>query len=599
MRKSSYPLAPMFSGRASVALVLLLAAAAGCTAPVPQRPPADLVLLGGTIVTLDPQRPRAAAIAVSDFRIAAVGSDEEIRAFAGEATEVIDLRGRLVIPGFIEGHGHFLALGQSRTILDLTTATSWDDIVAMVAEKARSAQPGTWILGRGWHQEKWNAVPPGSVDGVPPHAALSAVSPDNPVRLTHASGHSSIVNAKAMELSGITAATADPDGGTIVKDARGRPTGLLRETAQRLVGDAIAASRQALSPETREAELRTWVRLAGEEALAKGVTSFQDAGSSFEEIDLFRAMAAEGALPVRLYVMVRRESNDDLEARLDAYRIIPKENDFIAVRSIKRQIDGALGAHGAWLFAPYEDLPQSAGLNLEPIEEIERTARIAIAKGFQVNTHAIGDRANREILDLYERVFVDNPGAKDLRWRVEHAQHLHPDDVPRFARLGVIASMQGVHCTSDGPWVPKRLGEARTAQGAYLWRALLDAGATVINGTDVPVEDIDPIASYYASVTRMMKDQTAFHPAQVMTREEALRSYTLDAAHAAFEEDLKGSLQTGKLADIVVLSRDIMTIPAEEIRSAQVDLTIIGGKVRFTRDERLAPSLQATRSQSR
>jgi len=572
----------------TAAMILTLAAAAGCGAPAPQHPPVDRVLLGGTVVTMDPQRPRATAIAVDDFRIAAVGSDEEIRAWVGEATEVIDLKGRLVIPGFIEGHGHFLGLGQSRTILDLTTAKSWDDIVAMVGEAARTAQPGVWILGRGWHQEKWDAQPAGSVDGVPPHDALSAAAPANPVRLEHASGHSCIVNARAMELSGLTAASPDPPGGTIVKDARGRPTGLLRETAQRLVGDSVVSSRETLSPEARDAELRRWVRLAGEEALAKGVTSFHDAGSSFQDIDLFRAMAAEGALPVRLYVMVRRESNDAMEARLDAYRIIPEGNDFLAVRAIKRQIDGALGTHGAWLFAPYEDLPQSAGLNLEPIEEIERTARIAIAKGFQVNTHAIGDRANREILDLYERVFKENPGKSDLRWRVEHAQHLHPDDIPRFARLGVIASIQGIHCTSDGPWVPKRIGETRASSGAYMWRALLDSGATVINGTDVPVEDIDPIACYHATVTRMMKDGAAFHPEQAMTREEALRSCTLDAARAAFEESLKGSLEPGKLADIVVLSRDIMTIPAAEIRSAQVDMTIVGGQVRFSRESRTA-----------
>ena len=562
------------------ALVLVFFLTAGC-AGKPQVPPADLILLGGNIVTMDPDRPRATALAVEGFRIAAVGSDDEIRAYQGSDSQTIDLEGKLVIPGFIEGHGHFLGLGQSKTILDLTTATSWDDIVAMVRQAAAASQPGTWILGRGWHQEKWSGLPEGSVDGVPVHDALSAASPDNPVRLTHASGHSSIVNAKAMELSGITAKTADPAGGTVVKDARGRPTGLLRETAQRLAGDAVAASRAALPAETQAAEMREWVRLAGEEALRKGVTSFQDAGSSFEEIDLFRAMAAEGTLPVRLYVMVRRESNDDMEAKLDVYRIIPKDNDFLAVRSIKRQIDGALGAHGAWLFAPYEDLPQSAGLNLEPIDEIERTARIAIAKGFQVNTHAIGDRANHEILDLYERVFRDNPGKTDLRWRVEHAQHLDPNDIPRFAALGVIASVQGIHCTSDGPWVPKRIGAARAASGAYMWRALLDSGATVMNGTDVPVEDIDPIACFHASVSRVMKDGTAFHPEQAMTRDEALRSYTIDAARGAFEEDRKGSLEPGKLADIVVLTRDIMTIPASEIRSAQVDMTIVGGQVRY------------------
>jgi predicted amidohydrolase YtcJ len=272
-----------------------------------------------------------------------------------------------------------------------------------------------------------------------------------------------------------------------------------------------------------------------------------------------------------------------LAERLADYRIIPEGNDFLSVRSIKRMVDGGLGAHGAWLLEPYTDMPDSVGLVLDSPETIEETGRIAIQHGFQLNTHAIGDRGNREILDVYARILAENPSARDLRWRIEHAQHLDPSDVPRFAELGVIASMQGVHAASDGPWLPKRLGGQRAGEISYVWRSLLDAGAIVTNGTDTPVEDIDPIASFHASVSREMANGKAFHPEQSMTRTEALRSYTIDNAYAAFEEHLKGSITPGKLADISVLSKDIMTIPLDEIPTAQVDYTIVGGKIAYSR----------------
>ncbi len=545
--------------------------------------PADLVLTGGKVVTVDDNVPEGEAIAITGYTITAVGSSREISAYIGDDTEVIDLEGRLVIPGFIEGHGHFTGLGRAKMILDLTKVTDWDEIVGMVEEAALEAEPGEWILGRGWHQEKWSEVPRPNVDGVPLHHGLTEVSPENPVNLTHASGHASFANALAREMAGIDRNTANPDGGTIVKDASGDPTGLLRETAQRLVGRAIASAGEGRTDADLDAEFREIVRLAGEEALSKGVTSFHDAGSNFATIDRFRNMAAAGELPIRLYVMVRRESNETMAERLAEYRIIPEGNDFLAVRSIKRQIDGALGPHGAWLLEPYLDLPDSTGLVLEPVDDIKGTCEIAIEQGFQVATHAIGDRANHETLDIYEEIFAAHPDKTDLRWRVEHSQHLAIEDLPRFAELDVIAAMQGVHCTSDGPWVLKRLGEERAESGAYMWRALIDSGAVVTNGTDVPVEDIDPIASYYASVARVCFDGTVFYPGQAMTREEALASYTINNAYASFEEDLKGSLTPGKLADIVVLSQDILTVPDEEITNTRVDYTIIGGEVRYKR----------------
>lgn len=453
-----------------------------------------------------------------------------------------------------------------------------------MASAVDEAEPGEWIFGRGWHQDKWDRVPEKAVDGVPRNDSLSAVSPDNPVLLGHASGHAAFANDAALAAAGIDEETEDPPGGTIVRAPDGEATGLLRETAQRLVNDAVDGYQARLPEQQQEPARRERVRLAAEEALRHGVTSFHDAGADFETIDFFRQLEAEGELPVRLYVMVRYESNEDMAAHLPEYRMAAEGNDFLAVRSIKRQIDGALGAHGAWLLEPYADLPDSTGLVLESVEDIERTAEIAVEHGFQLNTHAIGTRANHEVLDLYERVWqrAETDG-EALRWRIEHAQHIHPDDVPRFGALGVIAAVQGVHCTSDGPWIPSRLGEERTEAASYLWRDLIETGALIGNGTDVPVEPIDPIASYYASVSRMMPTGERFYPDQAMTRREALRSYTINNAYAAFEEDIKGSITPGKLADIVVLSRDILTTPEAEIPETRVDLTFVGGEPAYAR----------------
>ncbi len=546
--------------------------------------PADLVLRGGKVATVDPAIGETEAIAVTGYRITAVGSNADMDAYIGPATEVIELNGRLAMPGFIEGHGHYMGLGRAKQILDLTQVANWDEVVSMVAAAADRAAPGEWIFGRGWHQDKWDRVPEDAVDGVPRHASLSAVSPDNPVLLGHASGHAAFANAAALAAASIDDATADPDGGTIVRTPEGDASGLLRETAQRLVNTAVEAFDARMTDEQRDLLFRERVQLAGQEALRHGITSFQDAGASFQMIDFFKQLEAEGVLPVRLYVMVRGQSNEEMAEQLPRYRMLAEGNDFLTVRSIKRQIDGALGAHGAWLLEPYVDLPDSPGLVLEPVEDIERTAEIAVQHGFQVNTHAIGDRANRETLDLYERVWArTETDGKPLRWRIEHAQHIHPDDVPRFGQLGVVAAMQGIHCTSDGPWIPSRLGEPRTRLTSYPWRDLANTGAIIGNGTDVPVEPINAIASFYASVSRRMINGELFHPEHVMTRMEALTSYTLNNAIAAFEEDIKGTLTPGKLADIVVLSQDILTAPEAAIPATEVDLTFVGGELRYAR----------------
>jgi len=535
---------------------------------------ADLVLRGGKVVTVDQDLPEAQAIAVREDKILAVGTDEKISEFIGRGTEVIELDGRLAVPGFIESHGHLLGIGDAQLQLDLMDVENWSEVVSMVEAVASDAPEGELIRGRGWHQEKWSERPVPNVDGLPTHDELSRVSPNNPVVLRHASGHATFANAKAMEMSGITRETPDPDGGQIVRDADGNPIGVFRETASRLLGPA---TNEATRPDPRRQ-----VDLAVQELLSKGITSFQDAGSSFETVDLFKSMVEDGTLGVRLYVMLRA-SNEQLADKLPDYRIIGMGDDRLTVRAIKRGIDGALGPHGAWLLEPYEDLPGSAGLNTSSIESIEETARLALEHGFQLSTHAIGDRANRETLDIYERAFRTDPGRTNLRWRIEHAQHLHPSDIPRFAELGVIASMEGIHATSDAPYVLARLGVQRAGEGAYVWQSLLQSGAVVTNGTDAPVEDVDPIDSFYATVSRRLKDGSIFYPEQRMSRLEALRSYTLSGAYAAFEEDIKGSLTPGKLADIAVLSKDIMTIPEDEIPTAEVVYTIVGGVVMYDR----------------
>ena len=561
-----------------------------CAQPEDQPVPAtqdyaDLVIRGGEVITVDAALKVQHAVAVTGAYIVAVGTNAEMQAYVGQNTEVLELNGKTLIPGFIEGHGHFLGYGRAQQILDLSQANSFAGIVAQVAIAVDGAEPGEWIFGQGWHQDKWQQQAAALVDGVPLNRSLNAVSPNNPVYLGHASGHAAFANDLALALAGIDKKSSNPQGGTIVRAEDGRATGLLRENAQSLIRAAIGRDQKHQAPEIAEQNLREQIRLAGQAALSYGITSFHDAGASFAEIDLYKKLEAEGELAVRLYVMVRGESNADMATRLADYYMPAQGDDYLAVRSIKRQIDGALGAHGAWLLEPYEDLPDTAGLVLEPITEIEETARIAIAHGYQVNTHAIGTRANRETLDLYERVWAaQKTNGTSLRWRIEHAQHIHPTDIPRFAQLGVIAAIQGVHCTSDGPWIPSRLGEQRTMLTSYRWRDLIDSGARINNGTDVPVERINPLASYYASVARTMNNGEPFFPEQAMTPMEALHSYTLDNAYSAFEENLKGSITPGKLADLVVLSQNIVTISADKIMDTKVEMTFVGGKLRYTQN---------------
>jgi len=563
-------------------------------------PTADLVLLHGKIWTVDKDRPQAQAMAVKEGKVLAFGTDAEIQAYVGKDTKIIDLTGMTAVPGFIEGHGHLLSLGQSLMELDLTKAKDWDDIVALVAAAAKQAKPGAWILGRGWHQEKWSHPPQPNVDGLPLHATLDAVSPNNPVMLEHASGHGIYVNALALKLAGIDRNTQDPAGGEIVRDAKGEPVGMLRDNAMELVGRVYAETLKHRSEAENVAVFKEKVRLATQDAVKKGITTFVDQGEGFAALDELKKIADQGGLPLRLYAQVDTTADDSglpgaasyakygaveqLKRFLKRHWALGEDDYHFTVGTIGEVLsDGALGTHTAWFLKPYDDLPTSSGVSVTSPQEIRAIAEVAFDQDYQLAVHAIGDRANREVLDVYQAV-IGTHRDLDRRWRIEHAQHLDPADIPRFGKLGVIASMQSIHECSDAPYVVKRLGEERAKDGAYVWRTLMDSGAMIVNGTDVPVEDEDPIPNFYCAVTRRsLKDQVPFHPEQAMTREEALKSYTANNAYALFAEEQFGSLSPGMRADVTVLSRDIMSVPEADIPATQVVYTLVGGKVVYRR----------------
>jgi predicted amidohydrolase YtcJ len=546
---------------------------------------ADTILMNGNIYTVVGSQKTVQAIAIKGDRIMALGSNDEIEKFQSENTKVIDLEGQFTMPGFIEGHAHFSGLGNTLMNLNFLRSKNWDEIVGMVEEKVKTVKPGEWITGRGWHQEKWDKTPEKNILGYPYHDRLSEISPNNPVVLRHASGHGSFANKAAMEAAGINLETPDPKGGEIVRDpTTGEAIGVFEEKAQNIITDTYDDYLATLPEEEKLARWYQGISLAEQECLAKGVTSFQDAGSSFEEVDRYKKMAEDGELDLRLWAMIRRPY-DEMKDKMDGLPIIDAGNHFFTCRAIKAAIDGALGAFGAWMLKPYADKANFEGQNVSPIEELKNIAGMCLENDLQYCVHAIGDRGNRMTLDIYEEAFQKMPEKKNLRWRVEHAQHLDTADIPRFKDLGVIASMQGIHCTSDAPFVVKRLGEERAKYGAYPWRSLIDAGVLVTNGTDAPVEDVDPIESYYASVTRKRVDSgMEFFPEQKMTRAEGIYSYTFGNAIAAFEEDHKGSLEVGKLADIVVLSKDLINCPEEEIMDTKILMTMVGGEIKYEKN---------------
>ena len=539
---------------------------------------ADLIIENGIIYTMDDFNPIAESVAVRSGKIIGVGSNYYIQSFIGNNTKVLDLKGATMVPGLIEGHGHFMGLGYAKMRLDLSTVSSYDELVDMVSGAVAEANPGEWILGRGWHQSKWEPVPIPLVKGFQTHDKLSAISPNNPVWLTHASGHAAFGNAKAMELAGVTSETEFGFGGEIIKDLRGNPTGVFNERAQGLVS-------QYVETESEDNSSQRALELAVQACLENGITSFQDAGSGSNSINAYREGLSSNSLRVRLYVMLTSRDPDLLKEWYKKGPEIGTGNDYLTIRSIKLNTDGALGSRGAWLLDSYTDRPGHFGMATQSMDYVYEVSRDGLANGFQVNSHAIGDRANREVLDQYEKVFNENPKlAENHRWRIEHAQHIDPADIPRFGLMGVIPAIQGIHMASDRPWAIDRLGRQRIIESAYVWRDLIDSGAILINGTDVPVEPIDPIASIYASTARKTlkgKPEGGYEPNQKMTRLEALKSYTINAAYGAFEEDIKGSIEIGKYADFTVLSQNIITVPEDQILNTKVRYTIINGQIEY------------------
>jgi len=545
-----------------------------------EKEAATMLIHGGTIYTVDSVHTTVEAVATKNDKILFAGSLLEAEAYKTEQTKVIDLQGKTMTPGLIEGHGHFMGLGYNELNLDLMTTTSYQEIVDAVAKAVEMAKPGEWITGRGWHQSKWTEMPEETVDGFQTHGLLSAVSPDNPVYLSHASGHAGFANAKAMEIAGLQILGKEGidglevSGGEVMRDNLGQPTGIFNERAQTLITKHI--------PETTPEKDAKAFELAVAACHRNGITGFHDAGIGQETISLFEKMKSEGKMGIRLYAMLTGWDKELLEKWYVQGPMVDADNLF-TIRSVKLNCDGALGARGAWLLEEYTDRPDHFGHETLPMEFVKETALNGLKHGFQVCAHAIGDRANKEILDRYEAAFTEMPNeTNDNRYRIEHAQHLHPDDIPRFAQLGVIPAMQAVHMSSDRPWAIDRLGEKRIKEGAYMWQALLKSGIPIVNGTDVPVEPLNPIASFYASVSRKTlkgMPEGGYEPEQKMTREQALRSYTLDAAYGAFEEKIKGSITPGKLADFTIYDQDLMTVDENKILDTQISMTIFDGEV--------------------
>ena len=551
--------------RSTLFLLGLLAAPA-----LHAQQPADLIVTNARIYTVDENRPLAEAMAIREGRVVFVGSARGAATFAGPHTQRLDVDGKTIIPGMVDAHVHLMGLGTALRIVDLVGTRSYEEVIARAVERAQSMPAGEWVRGRGWDQNDWADT------RFPTHEALSRAVPDHPVYLTRVDGHAAVVNTKAMQLAGVTAATEDPDGGRFIRDAAGNPTGVLIDRAQGIVGQVIPSPSR---DEQREAALG-----AIAEANRWGLTGVHDAGVGPGTIDLYEELARDGRYNLRNYIMIRG-GDETLQRYFDRG---PQNglHDRLWIRAIKITADGALGSRGAALLEPYSDDPHNTGLVITGEERIREVAVRALQEGFQLNVHAIGDRGNRLVLNAFESALQEVPTA-DHRFRIEHAQVLHFQDIPRFAQLDVIPSMQGSHQTSDMYWAIDRLGWTRV-QGAYAWRTLLNTGVVVPNGSDFPVESPNPLISFKAFVTRQDENgwpAGGWFPDERTTREEALRSMTLWPAYAGFMEDVSGSLSPGKYADFVVLDQDIMAIAPQRILDTQVLMTVLGGQVVYRRDK--------------
>jgi predicted amidohydrolase YtcJ len=530
-----------------------------------------LVIHNARVYTVHASQPNAEAIAVRGDRIVMVGTSVAALALRGPETQVIDAGGATLIPGIQDAHGHFTGLGESLQVLPLRGTKSFEEIVEMVRARARTARPGEWILGRSWDQNDW------PTKDWPHHRQLTEAAPDNPVYLTRVDGHAALVNKAALEAASLTRNMADPSGGRVIRDAEGEPSGVLIDSAQNLVESKIP-------PVSRE-QLDGQVLLADAEARKLGLTMVHDAGTTPQVVDAYKRLIDAGRLKTRLYVMLRGPLSM-LGPEFKKGPVINYAGGRLSVRAIKIGADGALGSRGAALLEPYSDEPSTTGSMTTPPEEIYAQTLAASRAGFQTCIHAIGDRGNRVAMDVIERVQNEVPGARSLRMRNEHAQILDAAEIPRFAPLNVIASMQATHATSDMPWVRARIGPERTEEGAYVWQRLLKSGVVLANGSDFPVEEPNPMLGFYAAVTRQDPDGQppgGWMPAERLSRDEMLKSFTWNAAYAAHAEADLGSLEVGKLADMVLLDKDVMTIAPQEILSTRVLVTVIGGEVVYQR----------------
>jgi predicted amidohydrolase YtcJ len=549
------------------ALVMALASCVWLAAPAAGAPGtsvpeamADLILVNGIVHTLDPAHPRAEAVAVRAGRIVLAGSTRDVLRLKGPSTRVADVSGRTVVPGLTDAHGHILGLGLLAMRLELMGTTSAEQIAAMVKARAETTEPGRWLRGRGWDQNDW------ARQEFPTSALLDAAAPGHPVILDRIDGHAVWVNTAALRAAGVTRRTPDPPGGRIVRDAAGEPTGVLVDAAEDLVVSKAPAPTRS---ETREA-----LEMGMRRCLQAGLTEVHDAGVSPLVLELYRELLVDGDFPFRIYAMLDPQAADAVAGPL------PGPADArLTVRAVKLYADGALGSRGAALLSPYADDPHNVGLPRLSEDELRAQVARFAGKGLQVNVHAIGDRGNRMVLDAFQSALSAARG--DRRFRLEHAQVLAPADIPRLASLGVIASMQPTHATSDMPWAETRLGSDRVT-GSYAWRRLLETGARLACGSDFPVESENPMLGLYAAVTRQdLKGQPpgGWFPGQRLTREEALGCFTREAAWAAFEEDRRGVIAPGMLADLTVLSDDPLHVEAGAIPRITAEMTIVGGRI--------------------
>ena len=552
-------------------IVVLSALLLSLTPLSPQSNAADIVFKNGNVYTVDPKTPRAQAIAVNKDRIVFVGSDADAQKFVGPKTRVVDLKGSTVLPGFADAHQHLSGVGFREMTLNLEGTTSLEDFLAKVKVRVEQAKPGEWVTGRGWIETHWK--PP----VFPTRWDLDKVAPNNPVILGRADGHGSVANTAALNLGGIDKNTPNPFGGEISKDKQsGEPNGMLLDAAQGLVRRRI--------PPTTPAEAERAVVLGVKRNIELGWTQIQDAGGSYNDVEVFKKLYGEGKIKLRIYKAVHGPGPSATRLLNDGPTIGAFDNRF-TFRTIKVVSDGALGSRGAALLGPYSDASDTSGFLTVKAEDLRPMLIEALRKGIQVETHAIGDRANRFILDEYESAFKAVPASErkvaDPRWRVEHAQIVNPADIPRFAKLGIIPSMQPSHAIGDLHFAPSRVGIPRLA-GSYAWETFIKSGVMIAGGSDAPVERGEPMIEFYAAVAR--KDQKGFsgegwHPEEAVSRADALKMFTLWPAYAAFEEKLRGSIEVGKLADLTILSADIMTIPAPEILKTRCVMTVINGEI--------------------